>query len=232
MEVLKSIRLASIWELFFVSIVTVKRWVGFGAILAFLPIHIHPVSAQRIRDIPERTAQIYELLPDLPLEDSYVSLNGEVMANSSWVQRILLYHIQTKGRLPNSRFDWRMTFADFLGANLPMYTNQYPGADIFAQNPLNGDRDLFQTLTRQERNQLLAAFLQVYGNNSVANSLELAHRDRASTSTSATVDRPESQTDNELHPNALDGDDVESTSGTPTIDVHDSQPGDADLLRP
>ncbi len=133
------------------------------AALACLLTLTDSASAQRIRDIPEKAEQIAELVPNLPAQEE----------REKWLQRILLYHVRTKGRLANSRFDWRLTFADFLGANNPMYADQYPPGDT-EENPLNSDRELFQAMSRQERNEFLAAILEVYGNNSVTNSLELA----------------------------------------------------------
>ncbi|MEM9569227.1 MAG: hypothetical protein AAF974_13070 [Cyanobacteria bacterium P01_E01_bin.34] len=153
------------------------RWIGIGAALICCVVFAKPSFPQRIRDIPEKATQIYELVPDLPG-------GGE---DERWLQRLLLYHVRTKGRLANSRFDWRLTFADFLGANETMYADQYPPGSTEV-NPLNGDRDRFQTMTRQDRNEFLAAILQVYGNNSVTNSLELAGSASQTGSTSATVE--------------------------------------------
>lgn len=153
------------------------RLMVLGVALAGATLLVEPAFAQRIRDIPERSAQIYELMPDLP----------EASEDGKWLQRVLLYHVRTKGRLANSRFDWRLTFADFLGVNDPIYTDQYPpdGTEV---NPLNGDRDLFQAMTRHDRNEFLAAILEVYGNNSVTNSLELAGQGAQTESTSVTVE--------------------------------------------
>ena len=148
-----------------------------GAALASVVAVAEPASSQRIRDIPDQTAQIYELMPDLPGYDD----------DTKWLQRVLLYHVRTKGRLTNSRFDWRLTFADFLGVNDPIYADQYPSGDT-ELNPLNSDREQFQTLTRQDRNEFLAAILQVYGNNSVTNPLELAGHGAQTESTSVTVE--------------------------------------------
>ena len=172
---------------------------------------------QRLRDIPEQVDLIYELMPELPLEDNYVSINGEVMSGSNWLKRLLLYHIQTQGRLPDSRFDWRMTFADFLGANEPIYANQYPGAASFATNPLNRDRELFRALTRQERNRLLEALEAVYGNTSVINPLEKLAAVNGS-STSLTIQESQQETEAATEDRAV------------TIDV--AEPGAADLLLP
>ncbi|MEL7474795.1 MAG: hypothetical protein AAGJ55_01005 [Cyanobacteria bacterium J06555_12] len=153
------------------------RWIGIGAALVSCAILTEPASAQRIRDIPEKAAQIYELVPDLPG-------SGE---DERWLQRVLLYHVRTKGRLTDSRFDWRLTFADFLEANEPIFADQYPPGST-ELNPLNGDREHFQAMTRQDRNEFLAAILEVYGNNSVTNSLELANQGGQTESTSVTVE--------------------------------------------
>lgn len=154
-----------------------KKCLFVGAALASLDTFRMPVFAQRIRDIPERTAQIYELMPDLPG-------SGE---DEQWLQRILLYHVRTKGRLTDSRFDWRLTFADFLDANEPIYADQYPSGNTDV-NPLTDDRQLFQAMTRQDRNEFLAAILEVYGNNSVTNPLELAGQADQTEATSVTVE--------------------------------------------
>ena len=61
---------------------------------------------------------IYEKIPDLPLENDYISKGtGEVNPKETLVSRLIRYHFYVKGRPPNYRFDWKLTLADYLGAN-------------------------------------------------------------------------------------------------------------------
>ena len=80
----------------------------------------------RIRDVWQ---QVYQQMPDLPKENNYVSLeNGEVAAEDTLIGRLIRYHVYVKGRSPLSRFDWKLTLADYLGVNEAMLESQYPGA--------------------------------------------------------------------------------------------------------
>ncbi|WP_051039806.1 hypothetical protein [Synechococcus sp. PCC 7336] len=182
-----------------------------------------PATAQRLRDLTFMVDRIYERLPDLPRENNYVSLTGRSAPESTWVKRLFLYHIRTQGRLPTNRFDWRLTFADYLGANVPMYASQYPGADSFLTNPLSGDRDRFQALSRQDRNRLLATILDIYESPDIINPLQLA----VTGATTAAIDTSAGSTPIEDESNEGP---AEERSPTRTLEV--VEPGGAELLRP
>lgn len=98
--------------------------------------------------------QVYARLPDLPLENQYVNRDGEVSA-STLVDRLVQYHLYTSGRSLNSRLDWKLTLADYLGVNQWMQPGLYPGADSFRQNPIEGDRAAIEQLNRAQRDALV-----------------------------------------------------------------------------
>ncbi|BDI20394.1 hypothetical protein ANSO36C_61960 [Nostoc cf. commune SO-36] len=123
---------------------------------------IQPVYAQRIT--PSDVWQlVYQQLPDLPRENKYISKeNGKVAENNTLVTRLIRYHIYTKGRAPIYRFDWKLTLADYLGANEIMYDTTYPGNDSLRQNPIEGDRKAITRLTRSERNALVQVLVNIF----------------------------------------------------------------------
>ncbi|HYW18157.1 MAG TPA: hypothetical protein VE956_02400, partial [Nodularia sp. (in: cyanobacteria)] len=101
---------------------------------------IKPAYAQRIT--PSDVWQlVYQQLPDLPRENNYISKeNGQVAENNTLVSRLITYHIYTKGRAPIYRLDWKLTLADYLGANEIMYDTTYPGHETLRENPIESDR--------------------------------------------------------------------------------------------
>ena len=60
------------------------------------------------------------------------------------------------------RFDWQLTFADYFGINEPIRESRYPGHRTLVENPLEGDRQIITSLTREQRNQLIDGLLAVY----------------------------------------------------------------------
>ncbi len=119
----------------------------------------------QLRLIPEAAEQVYAAIPDLPLENTYTPgpTSNVPPQQDTLIRRMMLYHLQEKGRSLTSRLDWKLTFADYLGANEPILAATYPGSQWLTENPLNGDRQAFQTLTRSERNQLLETLLITFG---------------------------------------------------------------------
>lgn len=108
--------------------------------------------------------QVYQQLPDLPREDQYVSRQtGKVDPNNTLVRRLISYHVYTKGRPPNFRLDWKLTLADYLGANEIIEESRYPGSDTLRQNPLAGDRAAIERLSRQQRDALVQSLVNVLG---------------------------------------------------------------------
>ncbi|HEY9652301.1 MAG TPA: hypothetical protein V6C95_16700 [Coleofasciculaceae cyanobacterium] len=107
--------------------------------------------------------QVYQRLPNLPLENQYVSKEtGEVDADNTLVSRLIRYHLYVKNRLPNFRFDWKMTMADFLGANDYLVEEQYPSANTLTANPMEGDRAAIEKLSRAEREALVNTLASLF----------------------------------------------------------------------
>ncbi|TAF39726.1 MAG: hypothetical protein EAZ69_00400 [Oscillatoriales cyanobacterium] len=98
---------------------------------------------------------VYEKLPDLPIENNYISKEtGKVDPNNTLVGRLIRYHVFVKGRPPNYRFDWKLSLADYLGAT-PDYLN-----------PMERDRAAIQSLNRKQRDALVQALVDVFTENS------------------------------------------------------------------
>lgn len=113
--------------------------------------------------------QVYQKLPNLPLENKYVSREtGKVNPDNTLVDRLIRYHLYVKGRGPNYRLDWKLTLADYLGANELLQENVYPGADALRQNPLSGDRAVIARLNRKQRDALVQTLVSVFNPNSAA----------------------------------------------------------------
>ena len=113
--------------------------------------------------------QVYQKLPNLPLENKYVSREtGKVNPDNTLVDRLIRYHLYVKGRGPNYRLDWKLTLADYLGANELLQENVYPGADALRQNPLEGDRAAIARLNRKQRDALVQTLVSVFNPNSAA----------------------------------------------------------------
>ncbi len=106
---------------------------------------------------------VYEKLPDLPLENQYVGgLDRQVKVENTLASRLIRYHIYVKSRSPGYRLDWKLTLADYLGANEIMYEQMYPGADVLSKNPIEGDRLAIQNLTRSQREALIDVLVGLY----------------------------------------------------------------------
>lgn len=116
-------------------------------------------TLQTVKDA-ERT---YEILPDFPRENQYISQDsGEVESNNTLISRLIYYHIYLKNRPPQYRFDWKLTLADYLGANETILSSRYSGTRTLRENPLKGDIAVIDRLTRQEREELIQALIGVF----------------------------------------------------------------------
>ncbi|MEB3883024.1 hypothetical protein [Lyngbya sp. CCY1209] len=114
----------------------------------------------RVRDVWK---QVYERLPDLPEENNYVSADtGELAADNTLIDRLIRYHLYVQSRPPQFRFDWKLTLADYLGANELMREEQYPSATSLRDNPMQGDREAIRTLSREERNALVDVLVSIF----------------------------------------------------------------------
>lgn len=120
------------------------------------------LQAQTLR--PEQVAeQVYELLPDLPRENQYHNqTTGAPEPNSTLITRLVSYHQYVKRRPTGFRFDWQLTFADYLGVNESILDLSYPGHSTLTPHPLEGDRTAIASLTRSQRRQLLAIIVSIY----------------------------------------------------------------------
>ncbi|TAF04139.1 MAG: hypothetical protein EAZ77_16115 [Nostocales cyanobacterium] len=123
---------------------------------------ISPAVAQRIS--PSDVWQlVVQKLPDLPKENQYSSKDtGRIAENNTLASRLIRYHIYIKGRSPIYRLDWKLTLADYLGANETIYEESYPGNDSLKQNPLDGDRTAISKLTRNQRNNLVQVLVDIF----------------------------------------------------------------------
>lgn len=111
--------------------------------------------------------QVYQKLPDLPRENKYVSREtGKVNPDNTLVNRLIQYHLYVKGRSPNYRLDWKLTLADYLGANELIQEGTYPGANTLRSNPLEGDRASINRLTRKQRDALVQSLESIFNPNS------------------------------------------------------------------
>jgi len=127
---------------------------GFNSPTALAQTRIRPRDLWRL---------VYEQLPDFPLENDYVSqLSGEVNPDNTLAERLIRYHLFVKGRTPQYRLDWKLTLADYLGANEIMYEGVYPSADVLTKNPLEGDREAIANLTRSQRDALIDVLVRLY----------------------------------------------------------------------
>lgn len=164
--------------------------------------------AQRF-DVDGAWRQVYEQLPDLPLENQYISQDtGNVAEDNTLIGRLIRYHIYVKGRPPSFRLDWKLTLADYLGVNERMIASTYPSADTLQTNPMDGDITAIQSLNRSQRDDLVQALVDIFG----------------SAFTPSEADTPEvpSELPSEASPST-------SPSRTPP---RAPQPGDAELLLP
>jgi hypothetical protein len=121
-----------------------------------------PAFAQRVR--PDGIWQvIYEKLPDLPLENQYISRETrQVASDNTLVGRLIRYHIYVKGRPPFYRLDWKFTLADYLGVNGVINESDYPSRDTLRTNPLEGDVAAIRSLNQQQRNALIQALVDAF----------------------------------------------------------------------
>lgn len=123
---------------------------------------IQPAIAQRISP-GEVWQQVYQQLPDFPRENKYISKeSGKVAENNTLASRLIRYHVYVKERAPNYRLDWKLTLADYLGANEVMYVTTYPGNETLRQNPLEGDKAAIARLNRSQRNALVQVLVNIF----------------------------------------------------------------------
>jgi hypothetical protein len=107
--------------------------------------------------------QVYEQLPDFPLENQYVNIKtGKVDSQNTLVSRLIRYHVYVKGRPVIYRLDWKVTLADYLGINEGMIETLYPARDVLQANPMEGDRAVISSLNRKQRDTLVQALVTAF----------------------------------------------------------------------
>jgi hypothetical protein len=174
----------------------------------FKLIGLQPASAQF--GVPQDAwRKVYERLPDLPLENQYVSnQTGKVDSNSTLVSRLIRYHMYVKSRPAFYRFDWKLTLADYLGVYDYLDESRYPGNDTLKENPMEGDRAAIQKLTRTQRDALVNVLVSIFSPN------------RPTAPAPAPAPTPSTSSPPPTTPNP--------SNSTPSL----PQPGDAQLLVP
>ncbi len=129
---------------------------------------VQPLVAQESR-VGDVWHQVYERLPDLPRENQYVSREtGKVAERNTLISRLIRYHVYVKSRPVNFRLDWKLTLADYLGANELMDSAIYPGSDALRTDPLPGDKAVIQSLTRTQRDTLVQTLVDVFSSGTEA----------------------------------------------------------------
>lgn len=124
-----------------------------------------PATAQIVKP-QDSWRQVYEQLPDFPKENQYVSKEtGKVNPDDTLVGRLIRYHVNVKSRPPNYRFDWKLTLADYLGANELVPESTYPSGNTLQTNPLEGDRAAIQKLNRSQRDALVNVLVSIFARN-------------------------------------------------------------------
>ena len=126
---------------------------------------LHPANAQIVRT-ENVWQQVYQRLPDLPRENQYISKEtGKAATENTLVSRLIRYHVYVKSRPPNYRLDWKLTLADYLGANELIVESVYPGYDSLRKNPLEGDRAAVSRMNRAQRDALVQVLVSFFGGN-------------------------------------------------------------------
>ncbi len=174
-------------------------------------------AQQQIIRIEEAAAQVYEQVPDLPLENQYVNREtGQVSDRNTLVNRLMRYHSYVKGRPMNYRLDWKLTLADYLGANERVIASTYPGQGTLQPDPLPGDIAAVNRLTRNQRDRLVQALVDLY-------------------TTATPPAAAPSPTPNPVNPNPVNPNPANSNPATPrpaAPPLQSPRPGDAQLLLP
>lgn len=156
-----------------VTIACITALIVLGTNISTIPsflteVNTPPSFAQNAQP-QELWQEVYKKLPNLPLENKYVSKDTKkIDTNSTLVTRLLQYHLYVKGRAPSYRLDWKLTLADYLGVNELIEEAAYPGNATLNANPLQADRAVINRLTRTERNALVQTLVSLFRQNSRA----------------------------------------------------------------
>ena len=139
-----------------------RRWMLLSIAVAIACLTLPPVATQaRTIRTAEVADQVYAVLPQIPLENGYHNHKlNKVDPKNTLINRLLRYHLYTKGRPVEVRLDWKLTIADYLNANDIMDPATYPGNDVLKENPMENDRRAIDGLSRQLRDRLIDQLLQ------------------------------------------------------------------------
>lgn len=119
-----------------------------------------PTPIRRID--PETLAQqIYQQLPELPLENQYINSDGEPAVENTLASRLIRYHVYIKNRPTVFRFDWKLTLADYLGAFESISPESYPDYDL-QESPLQNDIVAIDSLSSAQRIHLVNALYETF----------------------------------------------------------------------
>ena len=120
-------------------------------------------QAQSSIIIGDRWQQVYDRMPEMPLEITYVRQDtDEVDPTDTLVTRLMRYHMYSKGRSPRFRLDWKLTLADYMGINELIPPETYPSNSRMTENPRYGDMQAISALNRDQRNRLVDTLIAVF----------------------------------------------------------------------
>jgi len=178
---------------------------------------LSPAHAQRF-DPNTVWQQVYEQLPDLPLENQYLSREtGETVPENTLISRLIRYHIYVQGRPTIYRLDWKLTLADYLGVNEFIEPLTYPSSDTLTSNPIEGDVAAIKSLNLAQRDALVQTIVDLFNS--------------AYSSPASTTDQQE-PVPSSLPSSELDSPRSEDSVDNPSPPLRAPQPGDAELLLP
>lgn len=131
---------------------------------------VAPVNAQTLN--PEKVAvEVYKQMPDLPKENQYTrEETQEIDPDNTLISRMVRYHQYVKNRPTAFRLDWKLTLADYLKANEIIEDSRYPGYSTLTINPLPKDREVIDSLTFNQRQQLVDILVNIYNPQKTNNS--------------------------------------------------------------
>ena len=108
------------------------------------------------------SAQIYQQLPNLPLENQYISEEtGTAATDNTLVSRLIRYHIYIKNRPTVFRLDWKLTVADYLGAFERIAADSYLDYGL-RSNPYERDLAAIASLSPAQRDELVNALYAAF----------------------------------------------------------------------
>ena len=113
--------------------------------------------------IGDRWRRVYEQVPGLPLENTYVRRDTrEVDSEDTVIERFMRYHLYDRGRSPLFRLDWKLSLGDYLGINETIPIDTYPGNTTFTENPRRGDMRAIASLSREQRQKLVDVLVALF----------------------------------------------------------------------